>query len=344
VTRLLVDPVTDFDDDGTGPVTITATLLDPHPATVTSFTVTSTADVVDLPAPAPSAAWRLTARRSATVLDRWNIPRTTVGPVIVERTVHWTGTSPVAWSALTEVDPSTLAAAGSSPLLDTSLDELRQTLLGGASTAFDTLKELETALGDDANFAATVTAALAGKVPALTAVGPKTANYTAAANELVKVDPTSGPVTITLPTAPADKTRVLVKRIDASSSNTVTIARGGSSDVFNRAGGSTTLTLTLPLQAVTVQYDATGGIWVVHSGDLPLAQLDGRYMTPAAVAATYVTFDGTSLKQGGQVVPISGGGGGGVSVVDNGNGTATLTATSGSTITDLGNGLAALDS
>jgi hypothetical protein len=33
-------------------------------------------------------------------------------------------------------------------------------LKGGAAGAFDTLKELETALGDDANFAATVTAAL----------------------------------------------------------------------------------------------------------------------------------------------------------------------------------------
>src|SRR5438046_2451142 len=38
-------------------------------------------------------------------------------------------------------------------------------LVNGAPGALDTLEELADALGDDANFAATVTTALAGKIP-----------------------------------------------------------------------------------------------------------------------------------------------------------------------------------
>lgn len=165
MTRLLIDPATDFDDGSTGPVTLTATLLDPYPAAVLGFTVTDATSIVEVPAPTASQAWRLTARRPVTGLDSLGRVTSDPGRIIAERTVYWAPPpAPLAWAALTDVNPATLQPApGSTALTDAALAALRAQILGGAGAAFDTLKELETALGDDANFAATVTAALAGK-------------------------------------------------------------------------------------------------------------------------------------------------------------------------------------
>jgi hypothetical protein len=113
----------------------------------------------------------------------------------------------------------------------------------------------------------------AGNVLSTTSV--KTANYTAAANELVPVDATSAARTVTWPTNPPDKTLETVKKID-SSTNAVTINCGGS-DVFNKAGGVTTASLTLTNQALTAQYDASRHVWTVVGEDLPLTALDTRY-------------------------------------------------------------------
>lgn len=113
----------------------------------------------------------------------------------------------------------------------------------------------------------------------------KTAPYTAVAGDLVPVDLTSGSVTITLPTAPADKTRVAVKVVALTGTYTCTIARGGS-DVFNKAAGATSLTLSTNFQAVNLQYQASTGIWFVVGDNLALGQLDARYgfrLNPTAV-------------------------------------------------------------
>ena len=79
---------------------------------------------------------------------------------------------------------------------------------------------------------------------ALVATAVKTSAYGAAAGDFVPVDASGGSVTVTLPTTPADKTRVGIKMIATASTNTVTIAAGGS-DVFNKAGGSASLSLSL---------------------------------------------------------------------------------------------------
>ncbi len=125
--------------------------------------------------------------------------------------------------------------------------------------------------------------ALAARVLVPTAV--KTANYTAGANEYVPVDTTSGVVTITLPTAPADRSRVGVKHIIQGGTNAVTIACGGS-DVFNKAGGSTSLTLPLVNEGMLLQYNAVTGIWYVQADNTPLSQLDLRYANLASPALT----------------------------------------------------------
>lgn len=112
--------------------------------------------------------------------------------------------------------------------------------------------------------------------------------YTAAANELVPADTTSNSITVTLPTAPADKTVVGVRQIIKGGSNTVTISTAGS-DVFSRAGGPTTATLTLAGQELICQYDSATSIWTPISDGYPLAQLDLRYLGIAAAAGGSLT-------------------------------------------------------
>jgi hypothetical protein len=126
-------------------------------------------------------------------------------------------------------------------------------------------------------------------MPAMATTAKKTANYTAAANEIIPADSTSGAITITFPTAPADKTRVVVKKVD-SSSNAVNLALGGS-DVFNLAGGSTTGSLTLQNQAIQAQYASATGIWYVISTDVPVSELDKKYL------------DGNNLASGDASMP-----------------------------------------
>jgi hypothetical protein len=132
----------------------------------------------------------------------------------------------------------------------------------------------------------------------------KTSAYTASPGDFVPVDASGGSVTVTLPTAPADKSRLEIKMINTVNSNAVTITAGGS-DVFNKAGGNNTVTLNLLSQAVMLQYYASSAIWYVQTDDLPLTQLDVRYasldpnkrIAPADrdnVSAIYTTAQSTS--------------------------------------------------
>jgi hypothetical protein len=115
-----------------------------------------------------------------------------------------------------------------------------------------------------------------GKQNGFTPTTIKTAAYNAVAGDLIITDASASNVPITLPTTPTDKTVVAVKMIAASGSFVTTIGTGGA-DVFNKAGGSTSLTLTLVNQAILLQYQVSTGIWYVMADDLSLAQLDLRY-------------------------------------------------------------------
>jgi hypothetical protein len=123
---------------------------------------------------------------------------------------------------------------------------------------------------------------------ALVPTAVKTSAYNAAAGDFIPVDASGGSVVVTLPTAPADKTRVEIKMIATSGSNTVTFNTGGS-DVINKAGGVTTGTLSLLNQAIMLQYTASSNIWYVQGDDLPLTQLDARYPQSGAYVATNVS-------------------------------------------------------
>lgn len=125
---------------------------------------------------------------------------------------------------------------------------------------------------------------------ALVPTAVQTANYTAAVHDFVPVNTTSGSITITLPAKPADKSLIAVKQIIQGGTNTVTINSGGT-DVFNKTGGLTSITLKTLNQGVLLQY-SSAGIWYVLSDDLPLSSLDLRYAntltTSAASAPTLV--------------------------------------------------------
>ncbi len=76
------------------------------------------------------------------------------------------------------------ALAGVDAVTEEDLDALKEEILGaGVPAALDTLDELAAALGDDANFASTVTTALAARVLSADIGNPDTdlvALYTAA--------------------------------------------------------------------------------------------------------------------------------------------------------------------
>jgi lysophospholipase L1-like esterase len=137
-----------------------------------------------------------------------------------------------------------------------------------------------------------------------TPVGPKTANYSAAAGELVRCDPTGGGFTVTLPNAPANGTRVAAKITTATAPNAVTIACAGS-DVFNRASGPTSTSLVIAGQAAACEYDATGHIWTIVGSDTPVGSLDTRLAPIAsgvdAWAASTAYTAGKVVKSNGQL-------------------------------------------
>jgi hypothetical protein len=162
-------------------------------------------------------------------------------------------------------------------------------LVNSAPGTLDTLGEIATALQADESTAAALATTVGTKAATtyvdtqdalrelpLLPTAVKTTNYSAAAQDFVPVDTTSGAVTVTLPTAPADKTQVGVKHITQGGTNAVTVACGGS-DVLNKAGGSTSFTMPLLAQAAILQYKASTGIWYILEDDLPLGQLDLRY-------------------------------------------------------------------
>lgn len=155
--------------------------------------------------------------------------------------------------------------------------------------ALDTLNELAAALGDDANFAATMTTALAGKlslaggtmtgdivldgdptialhpatkqyVDALGALSPwarKTAAYTASTGDRLLADTVAtAAFTITLPASPSDGNEVTIAPSSAYETNNLTIGRNGETIM----GDAADLTVDVTT-AVTLVYDGTDSDW-----------------------------------------------------------------------------------
>lgn len=126
--------------------------------------------------------------------------------------------------------------------------------------------------------------------PALTPTTVKTGAYTAAPGDLVLVDTTGGAVTITAPAATAGGKPWAVKHVIQGGTNAVTIACAGS-DVFNKAGGSTTA--TLPLVNQSMRFTQGAGVHYVDAADSPLGALDLRYLLASGIKTIRKTADET---------------------------------------------------
>ena len=175
--------------------------------------------------------------------------------------VSWTGDGTV-FTASADTPVTTSGTLTPASLIA----QAKNTLLAGPATGSNAAPTFRAIANSD----------LPAGAQAYAATGVKTGAYAAAVGDLVPVDTTSGNLTITLPTVPADRSRVAVKHVVQGGTNTVTLAAGGS-DVFNASGGSTTKTLTLVNQAIQVEYAASPAIWYVIADDLPLSGLDSRY-------------------------------------------------------------------
>jgi hypothetical protein len=121
----------------------------------------------------------------------------------------------------------------------------------------------------------------------------KTVNYTASPNDYALFDTTSGSLTLTFPTAPANGTQVGGKQVVRGGTNVVNLQLGGS-DHFETTTGSQTGTLTLLDQAGVWQYVSAFAIWVKVSDDLPLGQLDSRYVSSVTNTDGSLTIGGTA--------------------------------------------------
>lgn len=102
----------------------------------------------------------------------------------------------------------------------------------------------------------------------LTPTPVQNSNYTAAPGDFVLVDTTTRNVTISLPTAPLDKSEIAVKLVTQNIANSLRVSCGGA-DVFNKAGGPTSEYILTEEQTILVQYQASGAIWYVIVNSLP---------------------------------------------------------------------------
>lgn len=105
--------------------------------------------------------------KSMLALDQVNNTTDLAKPLSTASTNALALKAPLASPALTGTPtaPTAVAATNTTQLATTAfVQTLIANLVGGAPGALDTLKELADAIGDDANYAASITAALAGKL------------------------------------------------------------------------------------------------------------------------------------------------------------------------------------
>lgn len=145
------------------------------------------------------------------------------------------------------------------------------------------------------DFATLAAGILAFADASLNRTAVKTGAYSVLAGQLVPVDTTGGDVTITLPTAPANGTRVGIAHIIQGGQNTVTFTCGGS-DVLNKAAGSTFGVLVIP-GVLTLEYDSASAIWTIDASYYSTADLDIRYLVSRATFsnANATIIAGTTL-------------------------------------------------
>jgi hypothetical protein len=127
------------------------------------------------------------------------------------------------------------------------------------------------------------TAAIATKEIKLTITSVKTTSYSVQANEFVPVDTTSGNITLTLPTAPADGTQAGGKLSVLGGTNSLIFNTGGS-DVINVTGGVTTVSLTILNQVVIFQYKASSAVWYAVDSSISTTWINSQLSLKKSIA------------------------------------------------------------
>jgi hypothetical protein len=185
------------------------------------------------------------------------VTKTTIGLGNVDNTADTA--KPVSTS-----QASAIATAKSEAIADATAQV--NALLTGAPAALNTLDELAAALGDDANFASTVTTSLGLKVDSLTPISQKTASYTLSSlterDDLIEMGSATA-ITLTVPPSSA---------VDYPIGTSIDILQTGAGQVTIAAGAGVTVNATPGLKLRTTWSSATlfkraANTWVVF-GDL----------------------------------------------------------------------------
>jgi len=134
----------------------------------------------------------------------------------------------------------------------------------------------------------------------LTPTAVKTANYTAAVNDIVQANISSSSFTITLPDAPADKSLVRVYVVKTGT-GVVEVACGGS-DHFVSAIGPTSQYLDLLNANMFLQYESATTSWKVQSTAAPVNFANNF---PGIDASTPITEADISIDYGTRVLTIT---------------------------------------
>lgn len=244
---------------------LSGTYPDPVVAKVNGVTISGTPSAGEVPVASSStaASWASPAEAE--------LPLTTLGDLLYEdatpEPVRLAGNTSATRKFLRQAGTGSVSAAPAwDTLLAADVPTLNQNTTGTAGGLSGVLGLASGGTGASAqNFS-----------PLLTMTTVKTSGYSASPGDYVRADATSGSLTVTLPSGPADLTAVGAKMTGTASTNTVTVQCQGS-DVINKSGGSATYVLSTLNQGAVFQYNAAGAIWLVTADNLSLAQLDARY-------------------------------------------------------------------
>ena len=159
-------------------------------------------------------------------------------------------------------------------------------LVDSAPGTLDTLNELAAALGDDQNFATTVTNALSSKLSissASTTYQTKetlttiSSNYTANLNDTVFVNTASSAITVTLPSSPIQGSKIKVLDVSANAqNNNITVLGNGYS-----IGGASAYIINTPDSSVDLIYINSNKGWNITSEYISI----NKPLVPTAVSA-----------------------------------------------------------
>lgn len=162
---------------------------------------------------------------------------------------------------------------------------------GGTPVSASRFTHMETGILDSSTRLGVLEPKVDARAPILVQTGIKTGTYAAVSGDLVRVDATAGPISITLPTAAAGL-MIAVKKID-SSANAVTITPAGADTIDTLSS----ITLTLSRESRVLLGMANG--WVVQTGLTTVSSLDTRYDARYGTLANTTTLQtDTALLKG----------------------------------------------